>query len=134
VKYLEYTAQSLDPVTLDIVNECVMKDPFIDKSPALLLSVNERLRSLRSPKSPLSDSKTSEEPSTNSIEWRTRINAQLNALVAPHDVSWMDDEVLLTDDQYTSRALSELRERFTRQVLPQSRRLSFVHLSLKTSL
>ena len=46
------------------------------------------------------------------LSWKPRIKASMDEIMAPDVITWMDVNGVTTSDQYASRALDDIRERF----------------------
>ncbi|KAL6309800.1 hypothetical protein BKA93DRAFT_723405 [Sparassis latifolia] len=75
-----------------------------------LQSVDERLKSLKK-----SGEVAQGQTSANVLQssWRAAVRVNVQAVVEPLELAWMDDDNPLTDVEYTVRALKEIEGRFT---------------------
>ncbi|EIN10974.1 hypothetical protein PUNSTDRAFT_63830 [Punctularia strigosozonata HHB-11173 SS5] len=68
----------------------------------------------------LSGSKPLENSLPDATSWRRHLKSDLAIIIAPDEVSWMEDELPSTDSEYALRALCDIKERFSRPMTDDS--------------
>ncbi|KAH9938115.1 uncharacterized protein B0H18DRAFT_1080892 [Fomitopsis serialis] len=81
---------------------------------SLLQAVKARRRSSDSTKDKACGATTS--PSNANTAWRMLIRKNVEAIVEPDAVDWMDDESSFSDAQYMARALQEVEDRYQKSL------------------
>jgi len=109
VAYLHACLPHLDAITLQEAKDILSRP---DETQGTILRAVERqlvqARSLHSAKfdAPITD-----------VDWRLRVKTSLGEILVPDDISWMEDDDTMTDQEYTKRILDDLCDRFERYVL-----------------
>jgi len=78
----------------------------------------ERHISLTNPHS----DRAADEPRAREVSlWRQHVRTSTQEIIAPDQITWMDEDEGLTDDQFAQRAVDDIKERFGRLVVSCSK-------------
>ena len=55
-------------------------------------------------------------PAHGKVLWMSRVRALVEGIIAPDSADWMEDDTSMSRNSYTTRALSDIRNRFERSV------------------
>ena len=92
--------------TLQFVSETLLqRQDKVEEGRLAVLSevVQSSVRAANDPKSTRSKS-----------QWLARVRTSVEAIIAPDDLTWMDDDNSLSRNQYATRALADISRRFKR--------------------
>jgi hypothetical protein len=107
VLFVRRCLPQLDAHTLQAVNTAIRSNDNCENVQDLLDTIDQWL-AFKAPQPPGGIKQAS------FGSWQTAVRQSVQEIVMPVEITWMEDDDLFSDSQFADRALSEIKDRFTR--------------------